>query len=76
MSRAQAASAAGDVRNGMPYRRLGRTGAMVSLVGVGGYHLGRQADERETVRIVRTAIDNGINFLDNSWDYKLSLIHI
>src|SRR5260370_7323730 len=43
---------------------------MVSLVGVGGYHLGRQADEQETIRIVRTALDNGINFLDNSWDYN------
>ena len=59
-----------DVRNGIPYRRLGRTGEMVSLVGVGGYHLGRQADEQETIRIVRTAIDNGINFLDNCWDYN------
>src|SRR5437879_12670738 len=61
---------ASDVRNGIPYRRLGRTGEMVSLVGVGGYHLGRQADEQETIRIVRTAIDNGINFLDNCWDYN------
>jgi aryl-alcohol dehydrogenase-like predicted oxidoreductase len=59
-----------DVRNGIPYRRLGRTGEMVSLVGVGGYHLGRQADEQETIRIVRTALDNGINFLDNCWDYN------
>ena len=59
-----------DVRNGIPYRRLGRTGEMVSLIGVGGYHLGRQADEQETIRIVRTAIDNGINFLDNCWDYN------
>src|SRR5881227_1857132 len=59
-----------DVRNGIPYRRLGRTGEMVSLIGVGGYHLGRQADERETIRIVRTAVDNGINFLDNCWDYN------
>jgi len=42
----------------------------VSLIGVGGYHLGRQADEQETIRIVRTAIDNGINFLDNCWDYN------
>src|SRR5947209_17362336 len=61
---------ASDVRDGIPYRRLGRTGEMVSLVGVGGYHLGRQADEQETIRIVRTAIDNGINFLDNCWDYN------
>ena len=59
-----------DVRNGIPYRRLGRTGEMVSLIGVGGYHLGRQADEQEAVRIVRTAVDNGINFLDNCWDYN------
>ena len=43
---------------------------MVSLIGVGGYHLGRQADEQETIRIVRTAIDNGVNFLDNCWDYN------
>ena len=61
---------ASDVRNGVPYRRLGHTGEMVSLVGVGGYHLGRQADEQETIRIVRTAVDNGINFLDNCWDYN------
>src|SRR5256884_5894284 len=59
-----------DVRNGIPYRRLGRTGERVSLVGVGGYHLGRQADEQETIRIVRAAVDNGINFLDNCWDYN------
>jgi aryl-alcohol dehydrogenase-like predicted oxidoreductase len=56
--------------SGIPYRRLGRTGEMVSLIGVGGYHLGRQADEQETIRIVRTALDNGINFLDNCWDYN------
>jgi len=37
---------------------------------VGGYHLGRQADEQETIRIVRAAVDNGINFLDNCWDYN------
>jgi predicted aldo/keto reductase-like oxidoreductase len=51
--------------SGIPYRRLGRTGEMVSLIGVGGYHLGRQTDEQEAIRIIRTAIDNGINFLDN-----------
>src|SRR5919109_49730 len=56
--------------SGIPYRRLGRTGEMVSLVGVGGYHLGRQADDQEAIRIIRTAIDNGINFLDNCWDYN------
>jgi diketogulonate reductase-like aldo/keto reductase len=70
MGRSKTTAAVGEVRNGIPYRRLGRTGELVSLVGVGGYHLGRQADEQETIRIVRTAIDNGINFLDNSWDYN------
>jgi aryl-alcohol dehydrogenase-like predicted oxidoreductase len=52
----------------MPYRTLGRTGEKVSLVGLGGYHLGKQADEQESLRIIRTAIDNGINFMDNCWE--------
>ena len=67
---AQDSTSAGEVRNGIPYRPLGRTGELVSLVGVGGYHLGRQADEQEAMRIVRTAIDRGITFLDNCWDYN------
>ncbi len=53
----------------IPYRQLGNTGEKVSLVGLGGFHLGRP-DEKESLRIVRTAIDNGINFMDNSWDYN------
>ncbi len=52
----------------MPYRTLGHTGERVSLIGLGGAHL-RQLSEREAIRIVRTALDRGINFLDNSWDY-------
>lgn len=55
---------------GMPYRSLGRTREQVSLIGLGGYHIGMQADEQESIRIIRTALDNGINFLDNSWDYN------
>jgi predicted aldo/keto reductase-like oxidoreductase len=54
----------------MPYRTLGRTGEKVSLVGLGGYHLGKQADEQESIRIIRTAIDQGITFMDNCWDYN------
>lgn len=54
---------------GMPYRTLGKTGERVSLVGLGGWHIGKQADERESIEIIRTALDNGINFLDNAWDY-------
>lgn len=52
-----------------PYRTLGRTGEKVSLIGIGGYHLGRPSEE-ESVRIVRMALDNGVNFLDNCWDYN------
>src|SRR5437868_150799 len=55
-------------KGGMFYRKLGRTGETVSIVGVGGHHMGNPSEE-EGVRIVRTAVDRGINFLDNSWDY-------
>jgi aryl-alcohol dehydrogenase-like predicted oxidoreductase len=54
----------------IPYRSLGRTGERVSAIGIGGYHLGKPyLSESESIRIVRTAIDEGVNFLDNSWDY-------
>lgn len=55
----------------MPYRTLGRTGERVSALGLGGWHLGvGTVDEPTSVRIVRSAVDRGINFLDNSWDYN------
>jgi aryl-alcohol dehydrogenase-like predicted oxidoreductase len=54
----------------IPYRTLGHTGEKVSLIGLGGSHIGRQKDENESIRIIRTAIDRGINFMDNSWDYN------
>ena len=60
----------GEVKNGIPYRELGRTGEKVSLVGIGGYHLGKQSDPTESVAIIRKALDEGINFLDNCWDYN------
>jgi aryl-alcohol dehydrogenase-like predicted oxidoreductase len=55
----------------IPTRTLGHTGVAVSLIGLGGWHLGfkSNADELAT-RIIRTAIDNGINFMDNCWDYN------
>jgi predicted aldo/keto reductase-like oxidoreductase len=53
----------------MKYRALGQTGDRVSIVGVGGFHLSKPEDPQLAIRIVRTALDNGINFLDNSWDY-------
>ena len=61
-----AARAAGE----MTYRTLGRSGEKVSMAGLGGYHIGIQRDEAESIRIIRTAVDNGINFLDNCWDYN------
>jgi predicted aldo/keto reductase-like oxidoreductase len=55
----------------VPRRRLGHTGEMVSIVGLGGYHLVRpDLGEAESIRIVRAGIDQGINFLDNCWDYN------
>ena len=55
----------------MIYRILGSTGEKVSAIGVGGWHLGLQhVDEQLALRIVRSAIDRGINFLDNCWDYN------
>ena len=54
----------------VPRRKLGRTGEQISCVGVGGFHIGMQKDEAESIRIIRRALDNGINFLDNCWDYN------
>jgi predicted aldo/keto reductase-like oxidoreductase len=56
---------------GIARRRLGNTGEVVSIVGLGGYHMARAGlSEEESVRIVRTALDAGITFLDNCWDYN------
>jgi uncharacterized protein len=54
-----------------PYRTLGHTGEKVSLIGLGGYHLGQaKQEEQESIRIIRTGLDSGVNFLDNCWDYN------
>ena len=57
------------VRGEMRYRPLGRTGEEVSVIGLGGHHIGRQKEEKESIRIIRAAIDAGITFMDNCWDY-------
>jgi aryl-alcohol dehydrogenase-like predicted oxidoreductase len=54
--------------NGMIYRTLGKTGEKVSAIGLGGSHIGRP-DPQEAVKIIRSALDRGITFLDNCWDY-------
>ena len=54
----------------MPMRKLGRTGVEVSIVGLGGFHLGLPKDEQVATRIIHTAIDHGVTFMDNCWDYN------
>jgi aryl-alcohol dehydrogenase-like predicted oxidoreductase len=55
----------------MLYRVLGSTGERVSAIGLGGFHLASEkVDESLSMRIVRTAIDHGITFMDNCWDYN------
>ncbi|MDE3150447.1 MAG: aldo/keto reductase [Acidobacteriota bacterium] len=57
--------------NGMIYRTLGRTGERVSSIGLGGYHIGKPSlSEEESIQLVRQAIDRGITFMDNCWDYN------
>src|SRR5262245_59373340 len=53
----------------MPTRALGRSGEKVSAIGLGGYHVGVPKDPAEGIRIVRSAVDRGITFMDNCWDY-------
>jgi predicted aldo/keto reductase-like oxidoreductase len=57
-------------KEGVPYRMLGRTGEKVSLIGMGGFHIGKEISESEAIQLIRSAIDRGINFMDNSWDYN------
>jgi uncharacterized protein len=55
----------------VPQRTLGRSGEKVSIIGLGGHHIGRPSlGDQESIRIIRTALDNGVNFLDNCWDYN------
>jgi hypothetical protein len=62
---------AAETKEGIPYRALGRTGVKVSAIGLGGYHIGKkEIDEVESIRIIRNAIDRGITFMDNCWDYN------
>ncbi|HXM39042.1 MAG TPA: aldo/keto reductase [Gemmatimonadales bacterium] len=62
---------ASSVTSEFPTRALGSTGERVSCIGVGGFHIGsKDVDEKLAIRIIRTAIDSGITFMDNSWDYN------
>jgi aryl-alcohol dehydrogenase-like predicted oxidoreductase len=55
---------------GMLYRDLGTTGERVSAIGLGGYHIGKSSDAQSSIDLIRSAIDKGITFLDNCWDYN------
>jgi aryl-alcohol dehydrogenase-like predicted oxidoreductase len=54
---------------GLPTRVLGRSGQRVSIVCLGGWHLGSIKDDALAIRLVQTALDQGMTFLDNAWDY-------
>jgi len=64
------AAGAMSASRAVPRRKLGRTGEQISCIGVGGFHIGNQKDEAESIQIIRRALDSGINFLDNCWDYN------
>ncbi len=64
-----AASDAGGHLGEMPMRRLGRTGAKVSIIGIGGSHIGDAGSLENARRIIDEAIDNGVTFMDNAWEY-------
>jgi aryl-alcohol dehydrogenase-like predicted oxidoreductase len=54
----------------MIYRQLGTTGEEISAIGLGGFHIGKQTDPDESIRLIHAAIDRGITFMDNCWDYN------
>src|SRR6266705_2330461 len=64
-------SSAGTRKGDMLYRTLGRTGETVSAIGMGGFHLAQHSlTEDQSIRLIRAAVDRGITFMDNSWDYN------
>lgn len=64
-------ASAGTRKGDMLYRVLGRTGEQVSAIGMGGYHIAKHGlTDDQSVQLVRSAIDRGITFMDNSWDYN------
>jgi aryl-alcohol dehydrogenase-like predicted oxidoreductase len=58
-----------DIPEQVPRRPLGKTGVQVSALGVGGYHLGSMKDQKESMELVTRALEAGINFFDNCWEY-------
>lgn len=70
--RAEAEAAEGSAApspDAIPMRSFGKTGVKVSALGVGGFHIGKPKDEQVGIRIIQEALDAGITFMDNAWDY-------
>ncbi len=73
IAEAQAPSSAATKRPQSPdmiYRQLGTTGETVSAIGMGGFHIGKQEDPKDSYKLIHAAIDGGITFMDNCWDYN------
>src|SRR5579863_2334022 len=71
MNQIPLATSAGTRKGEMLYRPLGRTGEKVSAIGMGGFHIAKHGlSDEQSIRLVRSAIDRGITFMDNSWDYN------
>ena len=71
MNQIPLASSPGTRKGDMLYRTLGHTGQQVSAIGMGGFHIAQHGlTEDESIRLVRAAVDRGITFMDNSWDYN------
>lgn len=69
--RLEGAQAMTTKKTDIPYRELGTTGEKVSAIGMGGWHIGLpKVDEKLGIRMIHSAIDRGINFMDNCWDYN------
>ena len=68
--RAAAAADRGPAEGEVPRRPLGRAGELVSALALGGYHLGTMDSEREAIRVVHEAVDAGVTFMDNAWEYN------
>src|SRR5262245_33861021 len=69
ISLAGTATPADDAGKGLPTRPLGKTGVKVSILCLGGWHIGSVKDEKEAIQIMHAAIDEGMTFFDNAWDY-------
>lgn len=65
-----APAGSGGSTSPLPVRPLGKTGVNVSMLGLGGFHIGQPSSESESVALIRSAIDQGVTFLDNCWDYN------